>query len=585
MSYPTKYSRQYDYVSYQNANPSRPLPATSIHADLNGVAQSTKEIVDFLKTSIRADGALMNGSVGVEQLDPNLLAAGMTPAYAWATGTQYAVADAAVANDGLYRCAIAHTSGVFAADLAAGKWVFVTAVSTGPEGPQGVEGPQGNQGVQGPQGPQGLQGPQGVPGILGSYAQGETGAVSSPLLTRFTNTLFAHEFGAVGDDATNDYTALQAFLTAVCTSGKEGRLDPGKKYYVSGNDLLISSASGTRNLRFIGYGTQIRTNPAQARTGLKIQNTFPFIGRPDETRRTIVEGWFFSQYDDANAAWGIEVVATPNVIIRDCSFANGSDTGVTPYVNYAAIRARQSTNTNPATGVFWMTIENCRLKGGALQMPNGLWFEGAVNAASITKNSFANVDVPIRFLCANSAGSTNNDGYVGNGNRIMNNAFEGILEGIKFNGLAGQSTCDGLIVANNRIESVTTSFFSYGGINIEGFVPPMLGPNYLDSGSWGRYITNTNALKVDVRDAVIGRTTINPASLAAGATTTIGTVAVTPAATGDQVAIEANGDLQGLLATGYVSAANTVTIRLSNPTSAAVDLPSLKWVARVRPQY
>jgi hypothetical protein len=417
------------------------------------------------------------------------------------------------------------------------------------------------------------------------YTQSETSAVSSPMIRRLNNTLFASEFGAVGDDATNDYAALQAWLNAACSSGKEGRFDPGKKYYVSGNDLLLSSASGTRNLRFIGYGSQIRTNPAQARTGLKIQNTFPFIGRPDETRRTIVEGWFFSQYDDANAAWGIEVVGTPNVIIRDCSFANGSDTGVVPYINYAAIRARQTTNTNPDTGVFWMTIENCRFKGGANQMRNALWLEGAINAASITRNSFANVDVAIRFLCANSGGSTANDGYVGNGNRITDNSFEAILEAIKFTGLAGQSTCDGLIVSNNRIESITTAFFNYSGIDTEGFVQPMLGPNYLDSGSWGRYVLNTNALRVDVRDTVIGRATINPGSLAAGATTTIGTVTVAPAATGDQVLIEANGDLQGLLATGYVSAANTVTIRLTNPTTAAVDLPSLKWVARVRPQF
>ncbi|MGY3036182.1 hypothetical protein ACVIIV_005352 [Bradyrhizobium sp. USDA 4354] len=68
MSYPTKYTRQYDYVSYQNANPSRPLPATSVHADLNQVALSTSEIVEFLKTSLRADGAIANGAVGIDQL-------------------------------------------------------------------------------------------------------------------------------------------------------------------------------------------------------------------------------------------------------------------------------------------------------------------------------------------------------------------------------------------------------------------------------------------------------------------------------------------------------------------------------------
>jgi hypothetical protein len=58
MSYPTKYSRQYDYVSYQNGNPNRPLPADKINADLNQVALSTKEIVDFLKGIARADGKL-----------------------------------------------------------------------------------------------------------------------------------------------------------------------------------------------------------------------------------------------------------------------------------------------------------------------------------------------------------------------------------------------------------------------------------------------------------------------------------------------------------------------------------------------
>ncbi|MVT69942.1 hypothetical protein GPL21_33175 [Bradyrhizobium pachyrhizi] len=74
MSYPTKYTRQYDFSSYQNTNPNRPLPATKVNADLNAVAQSTSEIVDFLKTSLRADGMLANGSVGFDQLSAVLAA-------------------------------------------------------------------------------------------------------------------------------------------------------------------------------------------------------------------------------------------------------------------------------------------------------------------------------------------------------------------------------------------------------------------------------------------------------------------------------------------------------------------------------
>ncbi|MBO4228023.1 hypothetical protein [Bradyrhizobium neotropicale] len=68
MAYPTKYERQYDYVAYQNANPTRPLPATKVNADLNAAAQSTSEIVDFLKGFSRDDGKLANESVDWDQL-------------------------------------------------------------------------------------------------------------------------------------------------------------------------------------------------------------------------------------------------------------------------------------------------------------------------------------------------------------------------------------------------------------------------------------------------------------------------------------------------------------------------------------
>jgi hypothetical protein len=74
MSYPTKYTRQYDYISYQNANPSKPLPANQVHADLNQVATSTGEIVDFLKTSLRSDGAIMNGAVSFDLLSTSVKA-------------------------------------------------------------------------------------------------------------------------------------------------------------------------------------------------------------------------------------------------------------------------------------------------------------------------------------------------------------------------------------------------------------------------------------------------------------------------------------------------------------------------------
>ncbi|MDI3560238.1 hypothetical protein [Bradyrhizobium sp. Arg816] len=598
MSYPTKYTRQYDYVAYQNANPNRPLPATSIHADLNAVALSTVETADFLKKSLRSDGALMNGSVGVDQLDPDLLAAGMAPAYAWATGTQYAVAEAVIANNGLYRCAVAHTSGVFAADLAAGKWVFITAVSAGPQGPRGAQGPQGPQGNQGAPGPQGVQGPQGIPGIqgaqgtagvLGSYMQTETGAVSSPLIRRLNNTLFASEFGAVGDDTTNDYAALQAFINAVASSGKEGRFDSGKKYFVSGADLTITNGAGNNGFTLIGYGAQLRTDPTQFRVGLRITRPTYFGFRVEEARITLIEGLSFNAFQDANAQWGIDATGVINLVLRNLTFTSGADGGTAPNVNYAAIRLQQTNTTDGDTGCFWIEVENCRFKGGGTGMPNAIRMEGAINAVSITKNNFANVDTPIRFVGADTSVDTAAGATVGNGIKILDNSFEGIIEGIKFNGRTtgtNKTRIVGLIIQNNRIESVNAlgAFFQYSGLNLDSETPPILGPNYLSSGDWGRYILNTNALTIDVRDELVKKVTIDPVSLAANSSATIGTVTVFPAAVGDQVRIELGVDT-GLLVTGYVSAANTVTIRLTNPTSGAVDLPSTNFFVRVRPHY
>lgn len=155
MSYPTKYTRQYDYVSYQNGNPNRLLPAGQVHADLSQIARSTAETIDFLKKSLRSDGRIANGAVGLDQLDPKLASAGLAPADPWASGAAYIVQQTVIANSSLYRCLIAHTSGTFATDLAAGKWLLITNLVAGPPGPGGDPGPPGDPGPQGNAGPQG----------------------------------------------------------------------------------------------------------------------------------------------------------------------------------------------------------------------------------------------------------------------------------------------------------------------------------------------------------------------------------------------------------------------------------------------
>lgn len=76
-------------------------------------------------------------------------------------------------------------------------------------------------------------------------------------------------------------------------------------------------------------------------------------------------------------------------------------------------------------------------------------------------------------------------------------------------------------------------------------------------------------------------TTWDPASVSASSSTTT-TVTYAGAVVGNRVDVYPPYTLSGLIATGYVSATNTVTIVLSNPTGGSVDLGSGSWQVNVK---
>lgn len=76
-------------------------------------------------------------------------------------------------------------------------------------------------------------------------------------------------------------------------------------------------------------------------------------------------------------------------------------------------------------------------------------------------------------------------------------------------------------------------------------------------------------------------TTYDPPSLATGSSTKSANITVPGAVIGDFVLVSAPYDLQGAVATAYVSAADTVVINLANLTGATIDLASGAWKVRV----
>jgi hypothetical protein len=77
----------------------------------------------------------------------------------------------------------------------------------------------------------------------------------------------------------------------------------------------------------------------------------------------------------------------------------------------------------------------------------------------------------------------------------------------------------------------------------------------------------------------------DPASMASAAGTST-TITCPGVALGDFVdAISSSIDEGGATVTGYVSSANTITLRLFNGTGATLDLASSTWRVRVLPHF
>lgn len=123
----TPYTRYRDYSQFQSDNPDTDLNGADLDVDFDRVKTTTDSLQDAIEDIRRADGALANDTVGPDQLTAAVIAmmGDWTPRGDWATATVYAAKDIVLQTNILYACVTAHTSGTFATDLAAGKWMRI----------------------------------------------------------------------------------------------------------------------------------------------------------------------------------------------------------------------------------------------------------------------------------------------------------------------------------------------------------------------------------------------------------------------------------------------------------------------------
>ena len=131
MSQPTPYNRLYNFTDYQTVNPTKPLPATNLDAELNAIELTTDQVLTNLALLQRDDGKLANQLVSPESLSAATLAiisqGEYNPRGAWSgASVAYAVNDLVTYNAATYQCIVAHTSTAsFANDNTSGYWLLI----------------------------------------------------------------------------------------------------------------------------------------------------------------------------------------------------------------------------------------------------------------------------------------------------------------------------------------------------------------------------------------------------------------------------------------------------------------------------
>lgn len=132
MPQPTAYVKSQDFSEYQAGNTGAPFNGANLDDQLVKIQTNLTGINNNLAIIQRDDGAMRNQIVNPETLSPAVLALFLAGAVtisatdaSWVTATVYPAGRIVVNGTTAYLCAVAHTSGTFATDLAAVKWAVL----------------------------------------------------------------------------------------------------------------------------------------------------------------------------------------------------------------------------------------------------------------------------------------------------------------------------------------------------------------------------------------------------------------------------------------------------------------------------
>jgi hypothetical protein len=135
MTQPTAYTPTTDFSQEEvdNVGGRSTVRTAMVDAELAAISTTLTQVLTNLSILQRDDTKLRDGFVELYNLSATCLSAltSIVPRGAWVTATEYAVGDLVESGARAYVCPVAHTSGTFATDYAAGKWQVLGATNVG----------------------------------------------------------------------------------------------------------------------------------------------------------------------------------------------------------------------------------------------------------------------------------------------------------------------------------------------------------------------------------------------------------------------------------------------------------------------
>lgn len=594
MAQPTAYIPDTNFIASESTLPE--IPGQELDAEFGALEITIDEIRRNLALIQRDDGRLANVSVGLDQLAPDVGVLPLNGATSWVTAHVYEAQDYVFELATLYRCLINHTSGVFATDLAALKWVAVSD-------------------------------------DFFFYQRPETGSVPLSIPQIMRQTARVTEFVGLGDDTANVTTAFQAALNAGLT---ELVLPGNRQYRVTGltinspirligeTDAIIKIIDGVahrivvnaNNVHFDGEGTIDLQNGA----GFACEPIFIDGGTVAKTG-FVVDGWTIKNFG-ANG-YGIHLEDVGDYTIRRCKFMGAAVSAncIASYhtnKNVADINIddnyHDSTSVGSTFALFVPAVASSRVlknvritRNRQIGVPGGdpltapehsllTFLTGAVDTgifegALISGNYCQDINFPYSTgalsnasVCNNVAINGTGDGYCwefGNGRNVAvtGNSLDGNIGGATTGEIMILNNCQGMTVTGNSIKNRNTNAGAIGFTSLTsgaglGRRNVFVGNNVNVAGGTAVYVSNDNIL-VDGNNLEGNTTAATGINLNTGSGRIVGranmingfTTNITNINATDVVDIQGGGNKQ--VATNFAKTSDTT---LANVTGLSVNV-------------